>query len=424
MNILRPTRSQPGPCGEQPPHTWGRLLSLSIAFTFLLSCLLSPPAVVGAEDDPPAATVDAAGLRDALLAAQGRISSISIVYMSDDYDPYTISELGKEASPEGMFLRRSVALKAPASILHMTAHGHKSLPWEDDPFQQRARIRDGHLYNEFPLNRSYYEAQVDLKAHGLPGSLPREFLFLATGIWPLSGVKPIRPDIEPYVLVEVAKSEAYCDVRPRQELIEGRWCHVLERPGRDRLWLDVERGCALMARETHASTTGRLAQRMELGGHREVSPGIWFPMWMTNIQYDHDASDPEKQRRIWKHARHDVLEVRINDVEDSAFAWEPPPGALRIMDNAPAVQTKPGGLDHIEQMAQWIRKYHRITPPGQSSMMLPAAVALGALALLLLLRDPLTAALGLRRRGEPSEVPIELEPRPAGPIEAKVPGAI
>ena len=318
--------------------------------------------VTAAAAEPPAATLTAPELRAALGKAQDAIQSIYVVYTSDDYD--------ESRFPEGQYLHRTVAAKAPDSLLHMTAHGNATLPWPDDPTQQRTRVRNGHLFNEYPLNRSYLEADVDLKKDGLPGTLPQEFLFIATGVWPLTSVKPPRPvsPADPYVLREVASSEAYNQVRPRLESVNGRWCHVLERPGKDRLWIDVERGCALMARETHASTTGRLAQRIELGGHREVRPGIWFPMEMTNIRYDHDASGEEKQRRVWKNAKHDVLEVHINDVDDSVFVWEPSPGALRLPDDAPPVQAKPGGIEHVATIASWVQRYHRLSTPPSSKV--------------------------------------------------------
>jgi hypothetical protein len=314
--------------------------------------------------EPPAATMTAPELRAALRKAQDAIQSLFVVYTSDDYD--------ESRYAKGHYLHRTIAAKAPDSLLHMTAHGDAVLPWIDDPYQQRARVRNGHLFNEYPFNRSYFEQDVDLKKDGLPGTLPQEFLFIATGVWPPTGVKPPRPvsPADPYVLKEVASSESYTQVRPRLESVAGRWCHVLERPGKDRLWIDVERGCALMARETHAATTGRLAQRIELGGHREVRPGIWFPMEMTNIRYDHDASGEEKQGRVWKNAKHEVLEVHINDVDDAVFQWEPPPGALCLPDDTLPFQSKPGGIEHIAAMASWVRRHHRLSTP-QSATVLP-----------------------------------------------------
>ena len=100
------------------------------------------------------------------------------------------------------------------------------------------------------------------------------------------------------MLNEVVASNEYSVVRPLQEEIDKRFCHVLERPAYDRLWIDVERGCALLARETHAQLNGALVQRIELSGHKEVSPGIWFPTKLRNIQYDYLCPDRSKRSRV------------------------------------------------------------------------------------------------------------------------------
>jgi hypothetical protein len=338
---------------------------------------------------PPAAELDAPRLREALLRAQQRIESFRVVYESDDYDDDT--------TPAGYMLHRVVVCQAPNLLFHWTAHGHDKLAWEDDHGQQIARIRDGNVLNEYPVNRSYYEAQLDLKGDGLPGTLPHEFLFSTVGFWPFTTIKPPQLDGEPFVLVDVARSEQYDSVLPHLQQVEGRWCHVLERKGKDRLWLDVNRGCALMARETCAPTTGRLGQRIELGGHREVASGIWFPKWIRNIQYDHGASDSRRQMRVWKNARHDILEVTINEVDDSVFTWSPPTGALRIFDDAPSVQTRAGGLEHLDHLTAWIMrncevKRERSSPATAQAAMIVVLASVASIELWRLLHHSTRAA--------------------------------
>lgn len=316
-------------------------------WTFLV---ISP--ICGASDAPKT-QLNAMKLRSLLFEAQQRIRSLYVVYESHDYNDKSL--------PSGYFLRRVVACQGPDSLFHWTAHGHDGLDWQDDPTQQIARVLNGVILNEYPIDRSFYKAKLKLKEEGLPGSLPKEFLFSTVGFWPLSGVKPPRLNGEPYVLPEIAQCESYDYVRPLLESVEGRWCHVLERRDVDRLWLDVDHGCAMIARETYAKSTGRLAQRLELGGHREFAPGIWFPTWITNIQYDHGATDPQKQMRVWKNAKHDFLEVRINQIDEQLFRWIPPAGALRIYDDAPSVQVKAGGLDHLNLLSEWIRRSHKVS---------------------------------------------------------------
>jgi hypothetical protein len=172
-----------------------------------LLCIVSFVALgpMGAQGtEAPHATLTAREVRAALATNQEKIKSIYVEYTSSDYQGDVV--------PKGTYLRRVVALKAPDAMLHLTAHGNPKLDWREDPFQQRARIRNGHLRNEFPLDRVFIEADVDLKKDGLPGTLPREFLFNATGLWPLTGVKPLEPTEEPYVLPKVALCPKYVTV--------------------------------------------------------------------------------------------------------------------------------------------------------------------------------------------------------------------
>lgn len=307
--------------------------------------------------DAPLATLAAGELRDALKQSQEKVQSLYVIYESDDYDDDTL--------PKGYMLHRVVACRAPDQLFHWTSHGHASLPWRDDSGQQIARIKNGVVRNEYPINRSFYESSLDLVKDGLPGTLRNEFLFGGVGFWYLPGIKPPRlNDVEPFVLSEIAASVSYDTVRPELELVDGRWCHVLERVAKDALWLDVDHGCALLAREAVDPASGYLGQRLELGGHSEIVNGIWFPKWIRNIRYDSGASTSDKRARIWKDATHDILEVRINEIDDTIFDWEPPAGALRVFDGVPSIQVSAGGIEHLDNVAGWIRRTNDIVTAG------------------------------------------------------------
>src|SRR5262249_47441398 len=143
-------------------------------------------------------------LRARLLEAQREVHSLYVVYRAEGYDP--------QRFPQGAYLHRVVAAKSPCLLDHVSAHGHDRLDWHDDFYQQRAHVTADRLDTEFPVNRVY--AEYPLRPdEGLPGSLPQEFFFLATGLWPLEGRPPPRPDGRPYVLREVAAAKEYSVVR-------------------------------------------------------------------------------------------------------------------------------------------------------------------------------------------------------------------
>jgi hypothetical protein len=330
------------------PQAW-----LPHVVTLLISLTGEDPgsaAPVGAKDVAPRAVYTAGQLRAALALGQERIRSLRVVYRSYDYDPAKY--------PKGTYLHREVEARAPYDFCHVSAHGHDHLDWQDDPLQQHAYVTKGHAINEYSINRVFGENDVRPE-EGLPGSLPQEFFFAATGIWPHTGWRPPRPEGRAYVLSEVATEREYQVVRPVQELVDGRWCHVLERPGLDRLWLDVERGCTLLARESSLKLGGTLVQRIELGGHRQVAAGVWLPGWMRNIQFDYNAPTEEGRRRAYRDTRHVVIEAWANR-ETNLPTFHRRPGELRFGAEGTPTQVVPGGQDHLDDLAQWIVRHATI----------------------------------------------------------------
>jgi hypothetical protein len=320
---------------------------LLVSFAILsLSSEVRPQATSQDQVTSPNATLDVLQLKQQLLASQERIQSLSIKYESHDYD--------ESQYPKGSYLHRELAIKAPDKMFHVSAHGHIGLNWHDDFQQQRAYIVNRHLFNDFPVNRVFFE--YDMKPEEtLPGSLVDEFYFVATGIWPLTDITPFRPEGRAYVLREVATSEKHSVVRPLLEQIDGHWCHVLEYPGRDRLWIDVDRGCALMARESYSEINDALVQRMELSDHTEVAAGIWLPSKLRNIQFDYLAHNVDDRMRIIRNAMHTAYDITVNDVNDAVFEFHPAPGSLK-RDNAELIPIDGSGEEHLRSIVEWIQR--------------------------------------------------------------------
>ena len=187
-----------------------------------------------------------------------------------------------------------------------------------------------------------------------------KFLIRATGMWPLSGRPAPRYADGPMVLSEIAGSKEYSMVRPLQEKRDERWCHVLEYPDSSCLWIDPERNFTLMMKETRDRKSGRLIERIELGGHRKIRGEIWLPTWIRNIQFDFMAMTPEGRQRRVIDSKARLLTVQVNeDVSADVYRFTPPAGALWL--NPPGgkpVQTSPGGQEHLDHLVRWARKYH------------------------------------------------------------------
>jgi hypothetical protein len=318
-------------------------------------CLLTlawpgPSRAIGAE--APAATQSAAQLRAGLLQRNRSIRSFYIEYRGNDYPV-------AGGFPPGSYLHRIVAAKAPYYYFHHNSHGHDRLDWSDDPLQQNTYVTGSAFFTETSIYRQYFTGE--LKPNDpLPGSMPAELFLAASGLWPLDDRPAPRLQGEPSMLCEVSASAAYSRVRPNQELCDGRWCHVLERPGYASLWIDSERGFALVAREDYNRANGALTERIESLGHREIRPGIWMPTRLHKVQYDHGAGTMSDRLRKTTDVSVEIQVVRVNDVETALFEYVPLPGAYQVAPE-PQGQSVPGGQDLIADLARWVNNQLRVS---------------------------------------------------------------
>ncbi len=341
-------------------------------------CMLVAPVLAGlatvscplraAEDSPPA-EFSSQEVRARLMEAQQRIHSIHAACRSGGYsDDY----------PSGYFAHRVFGAKAPSSLLQISAHGHYALDWRDDPLQQWGYATSQGFIRFDPVSRMYLSTPLE-ENKSLPGGFETGFFFVATGIWPVDRWPPFRPRGHPYALREVAASDEY-EVRPRLEHIDGVWCHVLECASvGDRLWLDVQRGCTLLARELDDPEYHSLMLRYELTEHREFDQGILIPTQIRTIQYNTTAPTEGLRRQKARDATIVLSELQVNSVDEKLFQFDPPPGALRVGPGGEPVQTHPGGREHLQQLASWLQRLSPLPERKPSRKTLWIAVSVFAL---------------------------------------------
>jgi hypothetical protein len=147
--------------------------------------------------------------------------------------------------------------------------------------------------------------------------------------------------------------------------VGGRWCHVLECPGRDQLWLDVDRGCALLTRQTSYPSQA-LAQRVEFADFRELLPGLWAPFTLRNLH--HERTPDGTLGKVVHDATLHVLRIRLNEeVEDGRFRFEPLPGAAGRIGDGPLRQTVSGGEEYLDEVVEWVHRYApQFAPPAEA----------------------------------------------------------
>jgi hypothetical protein len=168
------------------------------------------------------------------------------------------------------------------------------------------------------------------------------------------------------VLPVIAASSKH-EVNPQQELVRGHWCHILECPGRDRLWLDCDRGCSIVTREIFEPKEGRLAQRIEASKHREVQPDIWVPTELRNVLFDIEGSPPPDGKPLaTSEGTLSILEVRLNeDVADETFRFRPRPASIETFEDESTKQTVPGGTDYLDELVDWSQRHFDLSGTGR-----------------------------------------------------------
>ena len=232
---------------------------------------------------------------------------------------------------------------------------------ENDPFQNWLLVTPGRLIQCEPMNRVVQETPLARDA-ALPGKAQNEFLFLALGWWPFEGrPEPQFRDGGSLVIPGIVRSGLY-SVAPEQVERGGHWCHVLERPGRDRLWIAPELGFATIAREVARADNGAVIQRIEMSDFRPAGEGVWAPRELRNLAFDHEAATADGRMRPVMDSRLRILRVAINDAVDDRLLEPDPlqPGTLRILPDGGYYQETPGGADHIDKVARRLVKIARV----------------------------------------------------------------
>ena len=330
--------------------------------------------------DQPAVALDT--VRESLLEATSRIHSLRFTYRGED------AYRNSEDFPLGTFPKRIVAASRPYYYFHETAHGSDALPWSDDIRRRRCVVMRDRVYDYWVNDRAFNETPQWSFEAPLPGSMPGEPVMLAVGIWPLTSRPAPRRGGHPIMLVDVAKDLAYV-LSKQTEVIADRSCHVLTKEGVDQLWLDLDRGCSLIARDLYDLKTGRRFLRHELGDHREIEPGIWMPGYFRTLRYHHHAENADQQDDILSDLRFKIMGVSINDVPDSLFEFEETAGMLCLNreteQGIAAVQTVSAGHHHLDHLVQWANRscgFVYPTPPTSGNWWYPAiGLAIAGLAI-------------------------------------------
>lgn len=161
------------------------------------------------------------------------------------------------------------------------------------------------------------------------------------------------------------KNRAAYRVAPQQEKVSEVWCHVLERPGLDKLWVQTEPMMAIRRRLFHWEAGKGVRQDAVFEDLTEVSAGLWLPRRIVFDYYTAPWDDPPLQGRIASRHRLKVSRLVVEDFPDSRFRAQIPVGA-EVNDSVssnnpdqPVVFINQPGVDPFERALAGLTPHNR-----------------------------------------------------------------
>jgi len=114
------------------------------------------------------------------------------------------------------------------------------------------------------------------------------------------------------------------------EKVDDAWCHVIEYPKRDKIWIDPKIGCAIRKRVRQSDTPkGEVYDlaTFEMSQYKEVSSGLWLPFKCVRHDYAGPQATKESQGKEYAQLLIDVHNVRMK-LTDEDFDLNVPPGTM------------------------------------------------------------------------------------------------
>jgi hypothetical protein len=115
-----------------------------------------------------------------------------------------------------------------------------------------------------------------------------------------------------------------------EEIERGGLCHVLERKGKDVIWIDAKRGFNV-CRRTMLQPSGNVLAEFKVTGWAEKAKEIWLPKRQLAVAFNFDSDPNEYQRKVRFVMSNTLLESRFNDLPDSFFEV-PIPKGMKVED--------------------------------------------------------------------------------------------
>lgn len=127
-------------------------------------------------------------------------------------------------------------------------------------------------------------------------------------------------------------------VLPNLEVVDGVACHVVERPGYDKIWVDAEHGFCLMKREYRFRPSGSIREIVTYSNHQPIRSGLFFPRTIVEEIF----GPPGNAVNSGKVCNRFVFDVKTADeveIDDAIFTSLKPAIGASIYDGRTQTRT-------------------------------------------------------------------------------------
>jgi hypothetical protein len=380
----------------------------------LLMLGVAMPGVAAGEPGPsPRAVYSLDQIRKGISESRDRFRSIEVECEVPERDPS-----GGTQAPG--ILRRVVAARDTSRYVYSVHFNANQPPGLDLDTNEIYYDGTSKILQEFRPAQRYCET-FQRNADNFSWKVRCEFFLECTGWWPPGdrSQPPVRES--PFLLFEALADER-CRVLLLQEKVGEAWCHVVERPGVDRLWLDPEIGFAPRRRQWyHGHPTIRNIE-YTLSDYREAAPKVWIPWRLRRVIVNPVRGASGRPVGIEGETEAIVVRAEVNQVPERRFRLDILPGTLIWDGDTGIMRQVPGGLAFLDAVAELAERRsalyarNRLASPGEPgaswrhvllSIALPVGLLISVVAIL-------HARFG-KRRGSSDGRPDRWPPRrPAG----------
>jgi hypothetical protein len=346
LAVWQRRRRRAAPAGGGTPATAGLPAGL-------LLLVIGVPADWGAEVPAQPAAAPPARQSAAEVAAAVAKSRAGLVSLLAEFD-WVRHDPEDEQTPAAT--ARITAAAHGSLRFADTRHAADGLPFDLDLERNQVWLDPERIIAYYPARRvatARAKGKRDAAWEQRAWEVQRVPVFECLAWWPPDDTLPpakLDPKQEhPFFLHEALARPGY-RVRPLQELVDGTWCVVLERPGVDTCWFDPAHGFALRRREFHA-TAGPVFLRYDLGDYRQEGPGVWLPRTLRRLVCRTEGAGGAAHPVVVGDEAGTVLHWQVNDVPRGTFACRPPAGALLDDLNTGRRCQVPGGRSFLDEVS-------------------------------------------------------------------------